>query len=99
MASMDGSWKIVIDSSMGVQQGVLTVNVSGDSFTGTFAATGNSVAVEDGKVDGDALSWKMNVVTPFPATVDCRATVTGNTMTGTADVLEYGNYPLTGTRK
>lgn len=98
MASMDGSWKIVIESPMGDQQGVLTVKVSGDSFTGTFAAALGSAAVENGKVDGDTLRWKMKITVPLPTTIDCQATVSGNSMTGTATSGSFGSYPLTGTR-
>ncbi|HVZ17452.1 MAG TPA: hypothetical protein VG897_10075, partial [Terriglobales bacterium] len=42
-----------------------------------------TTAIEDGKVDDASLTWKMDVTVPTPMTLDCKATVSGSTMTGT----------------
>lgn len=101
MANLDGEWNLLFDSTpMGSQKGVLTVEVasSGDSFTGSYSGEMAEVEVEDGKVNGDALTWKMDVTVPMPMTLNCTATVTGDTMTGTAKAGEFGSYPFTGSR-
>jgi len=99
MANVDGKWKTIVDSPMGAQAGVLTLDASGDTLTGTWTEQGNEVAIQDGKVDGDALSWKVNVSIPFPMTLDCSATVSGDDMTGTVKVGNFGSFAMTGTRE
>ena len=98
MASVDGEWNLVIKSPMGDQSEVLTVKSSGDTFTGTCAGAMGTTEVKDGKVDGDRLTWKMDITVPTPMTLDCMATVSGNTMTGTVTAGAFGSFPLTGTR-
>jgi len=99
MANVSGQWKTVLNSPEGDQGGVLTVKSSGNSFTGTYDSEGNTVAIQDGKVDGDALSWKMNVSIPMPMMIEFQATVTGDSLTGTAAAGAFGSWPLTGTRE
>jgi hypothetical protein len=99
MANVDGEWKTVIDSPGGDQSGVLTVKSSGNSFTGAYETEGNTNAIQNGKVDGNALSWKMNIVIPMPMSIECKATVTGDSLTGTAVAGAFGSWPLTGTRE
>jgi len=98
MASVSGKWDLVIKSAMGDEAAVLTVDASTDTFTGTCAGTMGTTEVKDGKVDGDVLTWKMDVTVPMPMTLDCKATVSGNTMTGTVTAGAFGSFPLTGTR-
>lgn len=99
MANVDGKWNTIAKSPMGDQAGVLTVDSSGDAFTGTWSGAMGTTEVRDGKVDGDKLSWKMDVTVPMPMTIDCEATVSGNSMTGTATAGAFGSFPLTGTRE
>jgi len=98
MANVDGNWSIITKSPMGDQAGTLTVKSSGETFTGTYTGSMGKTSVEDGKVDGDKLTWKMDIIVPMPMTLDCEATVSGNTMTGTVTAGAFGSFPLTGTR-
>jgi hypothetical protein len=83
---------------MGDQTGTLTVVVDGDSFSGQMAGGMGSMDVVDGKVDGSTLTWKMNMVVPMPMTLDCEATVDGDTITGAVNAGAFGAMPLSGTR-
>lgn len=98
MANVDGTWNTVIKSPMGDQSAVLTVVSSGDAFTGTWSSVTGTVAVQDGKVDGDRLTWKVGITVPMPMTLDCNATVSGDTISGTVTASAFGSFPLTGTR-
>jgi hypothetical protein len=101
MANLDGEWNLLFDSTpLGSQKGVLTVDAasSGESFTGSYTDAMTEVEVKDGKVDGDTLTWKMDITVPMPMTLDCTATVTGDTMTGTFRAGAFGSYPFTGSR-
>lgn len=99
MANVDGSWDIVVKSPLGDQAAVLTVNSDGSTFTGGLSGALGSLDVEEGKVDGDTLSWKLNLKVPMPMTLDCTATVEGDTITGSAGAGAFGSFPLSGSRK
>jgi hypothetical protein len=98
MANVSGNWNTMVKSPMGDQSGVLTVDSSGDSFTGSWAAAMGTDAVKNGKVDGATLTWQVDVTVPMPMTLDCKATVSGDAMTGTVTAGAFGSFPLTGTR-
>ena len=96
---VDGKWNTVEKSVLGDMTGVLTIDSSGDTFTGTWTHGGTTVTIEDGKLDGDSLSWKVSITEPSPMKLVCEMTVDGDTMTGTASAGNYGSFPMTGTRK
>lgn len=97
--SIDGAYDCVTKSPMGDQKSVFTVVTNGDSFTGSNAGMMGSLDVENGKVDGNTLSWTMNMKVPMPMTLTCSATVDGDTLTGTINAGAFGSMAMTGTRK
>ena len=96
--SVAGTYKIVTKTPMGDQNGTFTVNVSGDSFTGGVAGPMGAMEVTDGKVDGNTLTWKMDMKVPMPMTLDCDATVDGDAITGNVKAGAFGSMALSGTR-
>lgn len=98
MANVDGSWNTVVKSPLGDQAAVFTVTSNGDSFTGSFDGAMGKAEVKDGKVDGDTLTWSMEVSVPMPMTLTGEATVDGDAMTGTVTAGAFGSFPLAGTR-
>ena len=93
-----GTYDCVTKTPMGDQKSKLTVNVDGDSFTGQQAGAMGSMDVVDGKVDGNTLTWKMNMTVPMPMTLTAEATVDGDAITGTVDAGAFGKMPMSGTR-
>ena len=98
MANVDGNWDTVTHSPMGDQKATLTVNSAGDSFTGTYAGAMGSTEIKDGKVDGDKLSWSLDITVPMPMTLTCEATVNGDAINGTVIAGAFGSFPMEGTR-
>jgi hypothetical protein len=98
MANVDGSWNTVTHSPMGDQAAVLTVESSGDSFTGSYNGAMGTTEVKNGKVDGDTLSWQVDISVPMPMTLDCEATVDGDVINGTVTAGMFGAFPMEGTR-
>ena len=96
--SVAGTWNTVVKSPMGDQSGTLTVVVDGDTFTGQMAGGMGTMDVAEGKIAGNTLTWKMNMVVPMPMTLDCEATVDGDTITGAVNAGAFGAMPLSGTR-
>ena len=93
-----GTYDCVTKSPMGDQKSKFTVNVDGTSFTGQNAGAMGSMDVVDGKVDGNTLTWKMNMTVPMPMTLEGKATIDGDTLTGTINAGAFGAMPMTGTR-
>jgi hypothetical protein len=99
MSNVAGSYDCVTKSPMGDQKSVFTVNVDGDSFTGSNAGGMGSLDVENGKVDGNKLTWTMNMKVPMPMTLECEATVDGDALTGSIKAGPFGSMAMSGTRQ
>jgi hypothetical protein len=99
MAAVDGDWEVTVKSPMGDQKSVLTINSNGDSFTGKMQGSLGSMDITNGSVSGNTLSWKMDMTVPMPMTLDCTATVDGDSITGEVKAGAFGSMPVSGTRK
>ena len=98
--SVAGTYNTTVNSPMGPQSGTFTVVDGGDgTFTGSMAGGMGSMDVVDGKIDGNALSWIMNMVVPMPMELNCTATIDGDTLTGAVNAGAFGDMPLSGTRQ
>jgi hypothetical protein len=95
--SADGTWKVTINSPMGVQEGTLTIAVSGDTFSGKMEMRQGAQDIS-GKADGDTLSWTSQLTQPFPITLETTVTVAGDEMTGSVKAGAFGSSPLKGVR-
>jgi hypothetical protein len=96
--SVAGSYECVVKSPMGDQKSTLTVNVDGDTWSGTNSGAQGSLDVYEGKVDGNTLTWKMDMKVPMPMTLEGTATVDGDVITGSVKAGMFGSMPMSGTR-
>ena len=99
MATVDGAYDCITKTPMGDQPSVFTVISNGDSFHGTNAGPLGSLDVKEGKVDGNKLRWKMEMVVPMPMTLDAEAVVEGDRLTGTIQAGAFGAMAMTGKRR
>jgi hypothetical protein len=97
--SVAGTYECITKSPMGDQKSDVTIVVDGDTFTGTNAGAMGSMDMENGKVDGNKLTWSMKMTVPMPMTLEGEATIDGDTLTGSVKAGAFGTFPLTGTRK
>lgn len=97
--SVAGQYDCVTKSPMGDQKSVLTVNVDGDSWTGSNAGQMGSLDITDGKVDGNTLTWTMDMKVPMPMKLEGTATVDGDSITGQIKAGAFGTMAMSGTRK
>ena len=98
MANVDGSWDTVTRSPMGDQRATLTIQSSGDSFTGQYAGAMGTTEIKNGKIDGDKLTWSLDITVPMPMTLTGEATVEGDSLNGQVTAGAFGSFPMTGTR-
>ena len=96
--SVAGTWDCLTKSPLGDQTSTFTVVVDGGTFTGSNVGQMGSMPVEDGKVDGNRLTWKMQMTVPMPLTLECAATIEGDKLDGTITAGAFGSFPMTGTR-
>ncbi len=97
--SVAGTYDCVTKSPMGDQKSKFTVTVDGDTFTGENAGSMGTMAVKDGKVAGNTLTWKMDMTVPMPMTLEAEATIDGDTLTGSVKAGAFGSMPMSGTRE
>lgn len=97
--SVAGTYTVITKTPMGDQSSDMTITVDGDTFTGTNAGAMGSMTLDNGKVDGDKLTWSMNMTVPMPMTLEGEATVDGDTITGSVKAGAFGTFPMSGTRK
>ncbi|MES2336710.1 MAG: hypothetical protein V4537_01285 [Pseudomonadota bacterium] len=98
MANADGSWDTLVKSPMGDQKATLTIQTSGDSFTGQYSGAMGTTEVKNGKIDGDTLSWSLDIVVPMPMTLTAEAKIDGDVLDGKVTAGAFGSFPMTGNR-
>jgi len=96
--ALDGVYETVVKSPLGDQKATLTVKTDGDTWSGSQAGAMGTAEITGGKVDGNTLSWTMSVTVPMPMSLDCKATIDGDSVTGTVTAGAFGSFPMTGTR-
>jgi len=99
MAQLDGAYDCMTKTPMGDQKSVFTVATDGDGFTGSNVGAMGSLDVIDGRVDGNTLTWKMDMKVPMPMTLECSANIDGDQLTGTISAGAFGQMPMTGTKQ
>ena len=99
MMGADGDWAVSVATPMGEQKGSFTVAVNGERFDGILEnPLMGELPTLDGRVDGDVLTWRMEMTRPMAVSLDCSATVDGDSLTGTVKAGLFGTLKLSGTR-
>ena len=94
---VQGKWNITIKTPMGDQSGVLDLRTDGTVLTGSLFNAEYQVAISDGKVDGNKLSWSAKITKPMRMSFKFTATVEADRISGAAKHL-LGKATFTGTR-
>ena len=72
--------------------------VDGTYETVVKSPMGDQKATLTVKSDGNTISWSMSITVPMPMTLDCSATIDGDTLTGSVKAGAFGSFPMTGKR-
>ena len=96
--AVDGKWEIVINSPLGAQKASLDIATNGSALTGTQQAAQGSGPLENGKVDGNNVTWSAKITSPMPLTLDFTGTVDGDKLSGSVKAGSFGSFPFTGSR-
>ena len=97
--SVDGNWKITVQTPMGPQDSTVTLKSDGATLSGTqVAPNGGSAEIEDGKVEGNQISWNAKITKPMPMTLEFSGSVDGDTMSGNVKFGMMGSGSFSGAR-
>ena len=96
--SADGSWNCTINSPMGAQQATITLVTDGSSLSGKMEGAQGTQEFDGGTADGDNLSWKIEMKSPMPMTLEVSAAVNGDAIGGNVKLGAFGDATFTGTR-
>ena len=96
--SADGTWKITVQTPMGSQSSTVELATDGATLTGTQTGNGESGPIYDGSADGDTATWKVDITRPLSLTVTFNATVSGDSISGTAEAGMFPPSPFSGSR-
>jgi hypothetical protein len=96
--SADGNWNLVISTPLGERQAALSVKVEGTVLKGNQAADGDSAEIFDGRVNGDAVSWKVSITNPMPMTLEFSGKVQDDSISGTVVFGAFGASSFSGIR-
>ena len=94
---VQGKWKITINTPMGEKSGVLELLVNGRTLTGSLSDAEHHVAISEGKVDGNRLSWHAMITKPMRLNFKFTATVDEDRISGAARHM-LGSATFSGTR-
>jgi hypothetical protein len=78
--SVDGTWKVTVQSPMGPMQADLTLKHDAGALSGTAIGAAGKADIANGKLNGDKATWSMSIQQPFPMTLDYDVTFAGNDM-------------------
>ena len=94
---VQGKWNITIKTPMGDRTGVLELLVSGKTLTGSLSDAEHHVAISDGKIEGNKLSWRAKITKPMNLSFKFTATVDEDRISGAARHM-LGTATFSGTR-
>jgi len=99
MSNAAGKWDCLVKSPLGEQKSVLTVVDNGDgTWTGDNTGSMGGLSCDNGKIDGNTITWTMDMKVPMPMQLECDATIDGDTLTGGVKAGMFGTSPMSGTR-
>ena len=98
MSTVDGTWDVTTNTPMGAQKGTLTLKTDGDSLSGTMSGAQGTAEIKDPAVNGNDVSWKLEITSPMPMTLEFSGSVDGDSISGNVKLGSFGNATFEGTR-
>ncbi len=98
--SLEGTYKVTVESPMGKQEIVFVYHVQGAALTGTVTVAGKTVEIENGKATEDGFTYQYKMKGPFPIgkiKVQVVGKVDGDKISGNLKT-RMGSLPFEGKR-
>lgn len=91
-------YNLSVQSPMGKQESELFLSQDGEALSGKMVAKDGETNIEDGKADGDQLSWSVKLDKPMPVTLTFSGTRNGDGIEGEVAFGAFGKGPFTATK-
>ena len=96
--AIDGTYKVEIESPMGIMGVTLTLKTSGAVLSGASEGSFGKTTFT-GKVNGDDISWDSEINSPVgKMPLAFKGKIKGNDFTGEVNTGMFGNFPFKGKR-
>ena len=96
--SIDGTWETVTNTPMGKQNGTLVLKSDGSALTGEMKSAMGTMAVEDGKVEGNTATFMVKMTKPMPMKLEFNVKADGDKLSGECKMGVMGKAAIEGTR-
>ena len=96
--TIDGTWNIVVHSPLGARESKFELAAEGNELSGHGIGPEGPSPIMEGSVNGDEASWKIDVKSPMPVTLEFNGKVDGDKIAGTTKAGMFGAFPFEGTR-
>jgi aerobic carbon-monoxide dehydrogenase large subunit len=94
----DGTWNVAMKTPMGNQEAKLQLEAAAGALSGRMSGPQGEEDIQDGVVNGNALSWSVKLTKPMKMTLKFTVDVDGDNMTGKVKLGPMGSGEVTGTR-
>lgn len=96
--TISGKWNLDVKTPRGKQKGALNLVEDGNGVTGTMKMMSQTYEIDEGEVDGNKITYMVNVKKPIPLKIRCEMEVDGDNMKGKLDFGPLGKGLASGTR-
>jgi hypothetical protein len=96
--SADGDWAVTMNTPMGDQKGTLTLKTNGNDLEGKMAGPQGTQEFTGGSVDGDNLTWTIDMTQPMPMKLNFTAKLDGDSISGEVELGSFGKATFSGSR-
>ena len=97
--AVDGKWNITMNTPMGSRETTVDLKAAGAVLSGTWVGQGGPQDFSGGTVDGDNVSWKVNMQGPMGAMeLAFTAKVDGDNIGGDVQFGSFGSGTFSGKR-
>lgn len=97
--SVEGTYRVRVNTPMGVQEGRLVLRVLGDMLKGRIEGQAGNIEITNGKVRGNSVEFEAGLKTPFGfLNAKVTGTVEGDRFWGVAK-LPIGTVEVNGVRE
>jgi len=81
--NFSGDWATTTATPVGERKGIMSIFVSGQTFSGTSESEGDVLEILDGKIDGDHITWTSQLTKPIKMKIKGSAKLDGDKLEGT----------------
>ena len=97
---VSGTWELTSQSPRGERTSEMTIEQDGDKITVTMPGFRGDEMTGEGTVNGNEITWKFEISTQRgDMTITYTGTVDGDTITGQAQMGDFGEMEFTAVKK